>query len=64
MTAPWWALVEAHNNLPTGHPTRRAVVALLGEAAHLPDAVRDQLAQQSIVALMLSPPMPMRQRLA
>jgi hypothetical protein len=57
LTAPWPALVEAINALPTGHPTRRAVVGILAELAPVPSPVRETIAQHAIVAVMLGPPL-------
>lgn len=63
MSAPWPALVSAYNDLPTGHPTRRAVVAALSELAALgpPQAVYEEHGRQVVARIMLGPAMTRRQ---
>ena len=57
-TASWLALVEAHNALPTDHPTRRAVAALLTHCSQIgvPAEVWRSIVAPSVQALLLGPP--------
>ena len=57
ISAPWSAIVDAVNALPDGHPTRRAVVGILAHLAEVPSPVRETIARNAIVALMLGPPL-------
>ena len=63
MSAPWPAIVESYNALPTGHPTRRAVVAALTElsAAGLPLPIFEHEGRKVVARIMLGPAMTRRQ---
>ena len=58
-TAAWEALAEAANGLPTGHPTRRAIVDCLStiDASEVPPSARDDVARLAVQAILLGPPL-------
>lgn len=62
VTAPAEALAAAYNRLPTGHPSRKAVVLALANlhALGMPEALREQLSGLAVQAVLLGPPLAVR----